>query len=308
MPNLVKFHQPKPRKEKPCERCLANGSLVGKLCGPCYASDVRRAKDKSRQVKDAFGAIRTGQGKGILKRALPLGTIVVREHNGKLTRFVKIRMEGPPNRRWMHYARWWWEKNKGPVPPGKLVVHVDGDQLNDDPKNLAVGTAGMKLNLVHKRDPKWSREQHGRAAAGCAEFNRKNGRINRAKNFLKNYWYPVVDDMGVILNVPFRKRKRALASFGVDVSRYPENGHGKKPGSAVQRALRSCRIRPVRSLDLPLRRYSTYCLVDPASKDCKGPMSMGVEQLVAQLDRMGIWGPAEKCAKRDLSERNSYGR
>jgi hypothetical protein len=161
----------------------------------------------------------------------------------------------------------------------------------------------MKLVIVHKRNPKWSREQHGRAAAGCAEFNRRNGRINRAKNFLKNYWYPVIDEMGVILNVPFRRQKRLLASFGIDVSKYPSNGHGKKPASEVQRALRFCRVRPVKSPDLSLRRYSTYCLLDPASKECRGPMSGSVGQLVAQLERMEIWPFAEKYANKDLTER-----
>lgn len=176
--------------------------------------------------------------------------------------------------------------------------------MNDDPKNFMVGTPGDKLNIAHRRDPRWSQEQHKRAAAACGERNRKIGRINRSKNFLKTYWYPVVDAIGVILNVPFRKQKRLLACFGVDVSQYPANGCGKKPTSQVQRALRSCSVRPVKSVDLSLRRYSTYCLADPVLKTCQGPMSMGVERLIISLERMGIWAPAQKQAKRDLKERN----
>jgi hypothetical protein len=303
----VKFHPPKVLKNKPCERCLAPRRVVGKLCGFCHASDVRRFEEQSRKsrivVKDAFGSIRTGQGKGILKRALPIGTTVIRKHNNVEARFIKVSLTGLPQRRWMNYARWWWEKNRGPVPPGQLVIHIDGNSLNDDPKNYMVGTPGMKLALAHRRDPQWSKDQHKRAAAGLAEVNRKRGRINRAQNFLKTYWYPVVDDLGVILNVPFRKRKRVLACFGVDVSRYPRNGRGKKVTSEVQRALKATRIRPVKSEELPLRRYGTYCLIDPVSRDCRGPMSMGVPQLVTHLGRMGIWAPAEKYAKKDLRER-----
>jgi hypothetical protein len=175
--------------------------------------------------------------------------------------------------------------------------------LNDDPKNFSVGTAGTKLALAHKRDPEWSRWQHRCAARKCADFNRDRGRINRASNFLKNWWYPVVDEMSVIFNVPFRKRKRLLAGFGIDVSGYPMNGHGKKPASKVQRALRACPVRPTKSAELSLRRYSTYCLVDPLTRAFQGPISARMDQVVAQLDRMGIWSAAEQSAKKDLRAR-----
>lgn len=107
----------------------------------------------------------------------------------------------------------------------------------------------------------------------------------------------------MILNIPFRGRKRTLACFGVDVSNYPASGHGKKPSSVVHQALKSCRVRPVRSGDLVLRRYDTYCLLDPASNKCRGPMSVTVEQMKAQLLRMGIWIRAEKAAKKAPGER-----
>lgn len=238
---------------------------------------------------------------------MDVGTVVIRrdtDPGGRIraSRYVKVRDSGPPGQRWILYARWWWEKHRGAVPHGELVLHKDGDGLNDEPSNFILGTPGMKLQIAH-RDRQWSRDQHRRAAAGCAEFNRRIGRIHRARNFLKNYWYPVIDDMGVILNIPFRKRKRVLACFGVDVSKYPANGHGKKPHSVVQRALGACRARPVRSSELSLKRYGNYCLFDPASKKYSGPMPCSVGQLVAQLERMGLWSFAEKYAKKDSMER-----
>lgn len=286
-----------------CVRCLTKSS--GRFCDHCQAEELRRARRIKEQaaIKDKFGAIRNGEGKGISKVELPLGAIVVRMKNGVRARFVKIRMDGRSGRRWVQYGKWWWEKNKGPVPKGTLVLHADGDTMNDDPGNFLLGTPGTKLVLAHKRSEKWSRDQHARAAAACGDWNRKNGRINRAKNFLKDYWYPTVESMGVILNVPFRKRKRLLASFGSDVSRYPIGGAGKKPTSEVQKVLRFSRVKPVKSADLELRRFSTYCLVDPLAGKFRGPMGHTRGQIIAALERMEIWLPAKKYAAKDLRDR-----
>lgn len=259
------------------------------------------------EPKDPYGAARVAPSRHCRKDSFPVGTVVVRCKSSRFpvryARFIKVRGDGPKDKRWKPYARWWWEKNRGPVPEGRLVLHKDGDDLNDAPGNLILGTPGMKLVLAHRRDPAWSREQHRRAAAGCADFNRRQGRINRAKNFLAKYWYPVVDELGVILNVPFRRRKRLLACFGHDVSRYPVNGVGKKPGSVIRKLLRGARIAPTRGRELSLRRYSTYCFLDPATRTCSGPMSGTLAQLVGQLERMDVWEAAQKYAKKDLRER-----
>ncbi len=268
-------------------------------------SDARRAAEIQKRIttKDEFGAIRFGEGKGIHKTELPLGAIVVRMKNGVPARFVKVRMGGKSGRRWIQYGKWWWEKNNGPVPDGQLVLHKDGDAMNDHPSNFTIGTPGTKLALRHARDPEWSKLQHESAAAACGEWNRRQGRINRSRNFLKYYWYPVVDEMGVILNVPFRRRKRLLACFGADVSEYPNNGIGRKSSSGVQKALRTSHVRPVRSEELSNRCYSTYCLSDPASRSFRGPMGHSEDQVVRQLERMNIWPAAERYAKKDLKER-----
>lgn len=235
---------------------------------------------------------------------MPVGTVVIRQRKAtRLVRYVKVRKDGPPSRRWILYARGWWENHKGLIPAGKIVVHLDGDRLNDRPENLGLGTPGTKLVLAHHRDPAMSKANHRCINQIRGELNRQNGRINRSKNFLKNYWYPVVDEMGVILNVPFRKRKSLLASFGIDVSKYPSNGRGSRPDSYIQRALRFCRVRPVKSKELALRSYGTYCLADPVSRECSGPMSISADRLIAHLGRMQIWPYAEKYAKKDLIER-----
>jgi len=55
-------------------------------------------------------------------------------------RMVKIRDDGPPQFRWIPFARHVWESVYGPVPPGTFVVHADGDTLNDDRANLRLMT------------------------------------------------------------------------------------------------------------------------------------------------------------------------
>ena len=256
---------------------------------------------------DSFGAVRNGNNR--LKRSQPIGTITIRKRKqAKATRthwcrYIKVHLGGTPAKRWKLFARWWWEQNRGSVPPGHVVYHKDGNEMNDAPGNLGVGTFGEKFVAAHARDPAMSRANRQVSSRKLAEFNRAQGRINRMQNFLKGYWYPVVDEMSVILNVPFRRRKRLLACFGSDVSLYPANGVGKHFGSEVQRALVEAKVSVVQGRDLVQRAYTTYCLLEPASKDCSGPMSVTVDRLIVQLDRMGIWKYAEKQAKRDLKER-----
>jgi hypothetical protein len=259
-------------------------------------------------ISDPYGAVRVAPSRHCRKDPMPVGTVVIRGDRDaagrrRLTRYIKVRADGPSQKRWTQYSRWWWEKNNGSVPKGHLVLHKDGQTLNDAPENLMIGTCAMKFVLAHQRDATWSKSQHARAAAGTAKDNRRRGRVNRFWNFLKRHWYPVVDSVSVILNVPFRRRKRVLACFGADVSRYPRNGHGKKPGTRVQEAIKSCRVLPVRGSDFSRFQYSHYCSIDPETREVSGPMSGNAREIVAQLERMGVWSTAEKYAKKDLRER-----
>jgi hypothetical protein len=251
---------------------------------------------------------RKAPGRGCRKDYMPIGTVVIRadrDASGRIrkTRFIKVNDAFPTGKRWIQYARWWWEENKGPVPKGQIVLRRDGDTLNDDPSNLLLGTPGMKLKLAHERNPEWSMKQHARAADGAAAHDRLRGRIHRATAYLPRYWYPVVDSMSVILNVPYRRRRRLLAVFGSDVRTYPANGHGKRRYSAVQMILEKAAVRPVQGKDLGERMYQSYCVAEPSDRVVRGPMAGTSDQLIKQLERMGIWAIAEKAAAKDLQER-----
>src|SRR5262245_56543839 len=102
------------------------------------------------------------------KRCQPVGTIHLRTKfsyraNGsrgptRKVRYVKVRLTGPKPKRWMPLARYVWEKTHGPVPAGLRVVHLDGNTLNDDPKNYGLLTAGEVIKLYHKLNPAMSEE------------------------------------------------------------------------------------------------------------------------------------------------------
>lgn len=262
-------------------------------------------------MKDRWGAIRNGEGKGIHKVALPIGTIVIRKliKNGdlrrtpSLVRFIKVAMEGPPQKRWMLFAKWRWEKEKGPVPAGKCVLHMDGDTMNDELSNLAVGGHGDRIALAHLRDPEWSKEQHRRCAQGAAEHNRLRGLVKRSKGQSPGMWYPVWDAEGLVFNVPFRKRKALLAWFGVDVSAYPANGRARRWASEKELV-----IRAVKGLDLRVGILESYWIVDPetelAKSLAKGDPSRVEERRLVALSRGAIWRRAQEAAKVPPHERS----
>jgi len=138
----------------------------------------------------------------------PLGTVRERDAgNGQRVRMVKVRMDGPVGRRWVQYARWWWERNRGPVPAGRRVCHADGDLMNDDPENLVLLTPGEVFNLYHRLDPEMSRRNHAACGRAAAARNAEAARVRRQTSWLPCRWYAVDLGRRVIFDgVPRRKR------------------------------------------------------------------------------------------------------
>lgn len=153
------------------------------------------------------------------KERLPVGTVRIRTRrrgrNVLRVRMIKVRGDGPKGRRWVNYARWWWEQHRGPVPEGCRVVHLDGDPMNDDPENLALLTPGDVAFLCHDRDPDMSKRNYRKLREATRQHNRDRGRVNRALNWLPTYWYPVDAARQLIVNAPRRKRWEVYAEFGI---------------------------------------------------------------------------------------------
>ncbi|MFN0133451.1 MAG: HNH endonuclease signature motif containing protein [Phycisphaerales bacterium] len=152
---------------------------------------------------------------------VPLGTI--RVYDG--VRRIKVATTGP--RRWVDYARWWWINNKGPVPRGMRVVHLDGDKLNDDPANLACVTPGDHVFLWHDRNPDLSADAYRKCHAAAGERNRIVALTRRLREYLPSRWYPVDHEARVIYNTPKKVRFHVWLNFvpGIQQAIRP-NGEG----------------------------------------------------------------------------------
>jgi hypothetical protein len=146
---------------------------------------------------------------------LPVGTVRIRRDRRVRVRMVKVRADGPPAGRWVDLARWWWERNRGPVPPGKRVCHLDGNCLNDNPTNYGLLTAGEVIKLYHRLRPEMSRENRIACGRATTEHNKLRGRLRRLASFLPTRWYPVDHEQRQIHNRPRRERWQVLHDFGV---------------------------------------------------------------------------------------------
>lgn len=234
----------------------------------------------------------------------PIGTIRVRRTftNGRDVeeRWIKVSDTGPSQKQWKMYARWWWEENRGPVPPGKGVIHKNGNSMDDRPENLMVGGPGDRIRLAHLNNPEMSKRNMRTVHEGCAAWNRKQARLFRFQNIVKNCWYPVVEGRRVILNVPFRKRLGLLRSFGADVSRIPMSGHGPE----VLRAIEQAGVVPVPGTDLAKSPYTAYTRVDLEMGIANpGEAGRDAERRVKALEDTAIWRYAKAAAARDAHER-----
>ena len=147
------------------------------------------------------------------KMNLPIGT--VRIHNG--VRRVKVRMDGPPAGRWIDYALHWWRTNRGPVPAGKRVCHLDLDPLNDDPANYGLMTAADLIFTWHDRNPKKSERNFTKMREAVADFNRDQGITRRALGAFPQLHWLAVDLAGrrIFIDQVWRKCIGCYRAFGV---------------------------------------------------------------------------------------------
>jgi len=98
---------------------------------------------------------RPGQMRGNAARKYrPIGTISRhRDKCGKPYLWIKLTDAGPPAKRWAPLHRHVWEQAHGPIPRGKLIIHFDGDSLNNDLSNLRLVDRRGHIKRQRSRDP-----------------------------------------------------------------------------------------------------------------------------------------------------------
>jgi len=100
------------------------------------------------QLPGASAGWKRGQPKAWDREPLRLGSVRIRRKGHTAIRVIKVTYLGPVQKHWMPLARWWWIHNKGPVPEGQRVVHLnDGKQFDPDelPKNAVREVSSISL-------------------------------------------------------------------------------------------------------------------------------------------------------------------
>lgn len=139
--------------------------------------------EASRRTQFKPGCL-SGAAKGKLR---PIGAEIIHEENGASYCHVKVSDEGPRRGktgsanymgRWQLRSRVVWEEANGSIPKGSVIVHVDGDSLNDDITNLACVTRSQLARLA--KGPRWWNRESFEACLAMADLRAEAARARRA--------------------------------------------------------------------------------------------------------------------------------
>ena len=136
-------------------------------------------------------------------------------------RYIKLRNDGPKDKRWQQYSRWLWETLRGPVPADKRVLHKDGNLSNDHIDNLVLGTISDVAWIHCHSDPKKSADSYRKCRKATAASNRLRGQVNRMLNWLPTRWYAVNLQKKRAWNNPKKNVAQVARELGLLDSRGP---------------------------------------------------------------------------------------
>ena len=137
-------------------------------------------------------------------------TILFLERTIRQSRFIKVSHYGRATQCWRSYARQWWLTNRGPIPPGWSVYHLDGDYLNDDPANLAIGRQSH-FEILFSANPKLRKRQATNRAKAVAKSNAERAAIRNASTIQSRKWYVVGLSQGHVVMRPHNTKTEALS-------------------------------------------------------------------------------------------------
>ena len=128
--------------------------------------------------KGLKGFCAPGSEKGQFKKGqpgrnyVPVGTISIRkDKNGRSRRYIKVSNIGRIQDKWRMFSTWLWMKERGPIPSGLFVHHLDGDSMNDQTINYALVTRSAHM-LLHHHQLLAAKIRHANNPGRC--YTRKN--------------------------------------------------------------------------------------------------------------------------------------
>ncbi|WP_241690607.1 HNH endonuclease signature motif containing protein [Ligilactobacillus salivarius] len=91
---------------------------------------------------------------------------------------VKVKMNGPRDKRWKLKHVLIWEKYNGPVPKDNVVTFLDGNKRNFDINNLACIRKGVN-SVLNKKKLRSENKEIFEARVAQIELNQKIKRITK---------------------------------------------------------------------------------------------------------------------------------
>lgn len=140
-----------------CHDCYVQAAMVGNSRAAGHRPNATTFKDGSSPWNKGKRGIHCSPGsefkKGHYLPTYAVGETSIRGNSKRndYRRYIKI---GEPNE-WELYAKHVWESANGPLPDGFVIHHIDGDKLNDSPKNLQAMTRSehIKIHRPSRRTP-----------------------------------------------------------------------------------------------------------------------------------------------------------
>lgn len=151
------------------------------------------------------------------RRAAAIGDTSVFTLAGRRYRAIKV-LDDRQQPVWKPYANHVYAAHHGPIPPGRRVIHADGNSLNDDPQNLILGTAADTL-FVALEQPDVEARRVKKLAKVNAKRNHEVAALNRAFRILRREWYLVIHPKRFIRVLPAATCRELLDLFSLPTHR-----------------------------------------------------------------------------------------
>lgn len=113
----------------------------------------------------------------------PVGAESIKNIGARGCRYVHVKVAEPNKWRMKHVLV--WEKHNGPVPKGKVIIFLDGNQLNTDIENLRVISRGIHA-IMNKRGLRQLDAAHTESAIHVAELIEKTSAVGKGENAGRN--------------------------------------------------------------------------------------------------------------------------